>query len=419
MRIAYIAPYQGPTVVQRRPITRNLSLAGRVKVERVAELLQMNGHEVEIISQGEVIERRLRIYQGFAEEKLFNCRIPVFYASAFPIPFLNGSWSSVSTLHIFRARHMLSPYDAVVIYNLKPPQVICARHAIRRLKLPVILEYEDDLFVDRRGKENKRLTSEFFRAAAKNLLSSVSACMGVSPHLLAQVPSSIPKMLLRGVVGDEIIGAASQASSSRKNWVVFSGTHAWTYGLEQLIRAWEMVDLPGWELHIAGCGEMTTTLERLARGKKGIVFHGLLNRNENAQFLCSAKIGINPHDLSENPGHIFAFKIIEYLTAGIHVLTTPMGALEPEIERGVTYLPDNRSETIAASLKEVIQSRRYEQTAAEAALKSYGPAAVASSLQNLLYHATNRRIEEREGARQTLPLGSTGIGYKTKGVISH
>jgi len=384
MRIAYIAPYQGPAVVERRPIVRNLSLAGRVKVERVAELLQRNGHDIEIISQGEVIERRLKLYPGFVDAKPFNSSIPVFYASAFPVRFLNGLWSGLSTLRIFKARHRISPYDVVVIYNLKPAQVVCATYAIRCLKLPVILEYEDDLFVDRRGNQHKRLTAGFLRAAASNLLNSVSGCMAVSPHLLSQVPSSMPKILLRGVIGDEIVNAASQANGTRNNWVVFSGTHAWTYGLEQLIRAWEMVELPGWELHIAGRGEMTPKLERLARGKKSIVFHGLLNREENAHFLSSAKIGINPHDLSQNPGHIFAFKIIEYLAAGIHVLTTPMGFLEPEIERGVTYLQDNSTETIAASLKRVIQNRRYEQTAAEAALQSYGPAAVSKSIETLI-----------------------------------
>jgi glycosyltransferase involved in cell wall biosynthesis len=208
--------------------------------------------------------------------------------------------------------------------------------------------------------------------------------MAVSPHLLSQVPSSKPTVLLRGVVGDEIINAAYQANGSRKNWIVFSGTHSRTYGLEQLIKAWQMVELPDWELHIAGRGEMTAVLERMAHGKKSIVFHGLLNRQENAHFVCSAKIGINPNDLSDNPGHIFPLKIIEYLAAGVHVLTTPMGALEPEIERGITYLPDNRAETIAASLKQVIQSRLYERTAAEAALRSYGPAAVSRSLETLI-----------------------------------
>jgi glycosyltransferase involved in cell wall biosynthesis len=221
--------------------------------------------------------------------------------------------------------------------------------------------------------------------------------MAVSPRLLAQAPSSIPKLLLRGVVGDEITNATKQANGSRKNWIVFSGTHYRNYGLEQLIQAWRMVELPGWELHIAGHGEITTALQRVAQGSNSIVFHGLLNRQENARLLCSAKIGINPHDLSENPGHIFAFKIIEYLAAGTHVISTPMGTVEPEIESGMTYMPDNKTETIAAAVKQVIQDRCYERTAAQAALQTYGPAAVSKSLNSVLSQVVNSSKAEGRG----------------------
>jgi glycosyltransferase involved in cell wall biosynthesis len=397
MRIAYIAPYQGPALVGRRPIVGNLSLAGRVKMERIAELLQRNSHDVEILSQGEVIEHQPKVYPGFSDPTPFHAKIPVYYSSAFPVRFLNGLWSSLSLLRIFKVRHRIAPYDVVLIYNLKPPQVICARYAMRRLCLPVILEYEDDVFVNVSGEPDSGFTSRFYLSAAKRLLPSVSGCMGVSPRLLSQTPSSIPKFLLRGVVGDEVLSAKKQANGSRKNWIVFSGTHYRAYGLEQLIRAWGMVDRSGWELHIAGHGELTATLERMARGNKGIIFHGLLNRQENARFLCSAKIGINPHDLSETPGNVFAFKIIEYLAAGLHVISTPMGTLEPGIENGISYMPDNKSETIALALKQVIEGRCYDCTAAHAVLQAYGPDAVSYLLDRLLKQVMDLRAG-RDGA---------------------
>jgi hypothetical protein len=42
---------------------------------------------------------------------------------------------------LFKARHSAAPFDLVIIYNLKGPQVVCANYAIRRLGLPVVLEY--------------------------------------------------------------------------------------------------------------------------------------------------------------------------------------------------------------------------------------------------------------------------------------
>jgi glycosyltransferase involved in cell wall biosynthesis len=387
LRIAYIAPYQGPEVIKRRPIVRNLSLAGQVKVRLIAELLNANSHEVEVISQGEVIERQLKYYPGFCEADLLRAKNPVLYASALPVKFVSGLWSGLSVLGIFRARHRVSPFDLVMIYNLKPPQVICAHYAIRRLGLPVVLEYEDGAFVDRTGRRESGILSGVYRSAARSLLKSLSGCLAVSPRLLSQTPCSIPKLLLRGVIGDEILSASQQGNAARKNRVVFSGTHFRTSGLEQLIQAWRKMALPDWELHIAGFGNMTPALQEQALGDQNIIFHGLLNREENARLLCSSLIGVNPHDISAAPGNVFPVKIIEYLAAGTHVITTPVGMVEPELEVGMTYMPDNSVDAIAATISGVIRDRRYQYNAREAVQERYSAAAVSRSLEELLQQA--------------------------------
>ena len=307
----------------------------------------------------------------------------VSYASAIPIRFVNGSWAARQTLNLFKRRHRAVPYDAVMIYNLKHPQVVCASYAIHQLRMPVVLEYEDDTLVDLSGRAERGFRSRLHGDSARQIMGAASACVGVSPHLLSQVSPAIPKMLLRGVVDEDILSASRKDLESRKNWVVYSGTHYRGKGLEPLIAAWGMLNLPGWELHIAGRGELTASLEQQAQNVKGIVFHGLLNRRENAQFLSQAKIGINPHDVSQTPGNVFAFKIIEYLAAGAHCITTPMGALESDIESGITYMADNSPQTIAATLKHVIEERRYERLAAQSAHNRYGPDAVARSLDGL------------------------------------
>lgn len=389
MRIAYISPYQGQTLGERRPILHNLSLAGNLKIELISELLRRGRHEVEVLSQGEVVQRGFRFYPAFCEPEPFDSQIPVFYSSALPIRFVNGAWSSRRTLSLFKQRHRASPYDLVVVYNLKRPQVVCASYAVRHLGLPLVLEYEDDPFVDVSGNAERRLRSAFYQEAARQVMNSASGCVGVSPHLLSQVPASIPKLLLRGVVGEHILTVSKRPLASRENWVVFSGTHYRSKGLEPLIAAWKMVNLRGWELHIAGRGELTARLEQTAENNKSIVFHGLLNRQENARLLGVAKIGINPHDVSRTPGNVFAFKIIEYLAAGAHCITTPMGALEPALETGITYMPDNSPETIATTLKQVIQARQYERLAVQAAQQAYGPEAVSRSLDKFLKQVLN------------------------------
>ena len=397
MRIAYIAPYQSPCLVKRRPSERNLSLAARVKIQLIAELLRKSSHQVDVISPGTVDRRQFRFYPSFLEPEPFHPEIPVQYVSALPIQYISGFWEAESARRLFNSRHKNRPYDAVIIYGLGNAQVRCAQFAINQLRLPVILEYEDDAFLDVHGKPGTGLGSDnevgmrrkHHWAVFRNLFESISGVMAPSSYLLSQVPEDKQKMLLRAVISDEILSLRGSATP-KQNWVVFSGTHEQTQGLEQTLQAWRMLKIPDWELHIAGQGPLTPKLQSIAAGDPSIVFHGLLDRAQNARMLCAAKIGMNPQDPTRIPGNVFAFKIVEYLASGAHVVTTPRGAVEPDLEKGITYIQDNTPATIAESLREIIQSSHYTRTAEEAAVVRYGPATVSKSLNSMLAGAVGR-----------------------------
>jgi hypothetical protein len=207
---------------------------------------------------------------------------------------------------------------------------------------------------------------------------------------MAQLPNGIPTLLLRGVIGPDLIAARNELGALKQNVVLFSGTHIASNGVAELIEGWRDAQVPDWELHITGYGQLTDTLRGMAHGVRGVVFHGLVSRAELVRLMCSAKICINPHQVSRTPGNVFAFKIIEYLAAGGHVMTTPMGTLEPELEVGISYMPANSPATIAACLKEVIRERRYDRSSAVATERIYGPDAVSRSLQSLLGRAMTR-----------------------------
>jgi glycosyltransferase involved in cell wall biosynthesis len=383
MRIAYITPYQGPTLVKQRPIVKNRSMSNRIKIELVASLLRGNSHHVEVISQGEVVESRSLFHPSFSEPERFHPEIPVYYGSVIPIRRLNGWWSNARTLSIFKARHRRHPYDLVIIFNMKGPQIACANYAIQH-GIPVILQYEDDTFVNVQGEKEGGLAAYRSTRAASQLMLSVSGCMAVSPHLLSQVPVGIPKLLLRGVVGADIVEASEKFRGRKEKMVMFSGTHVPSNGVGELIRAWRGLQPPDWTLHITGYGRLTDELKQLAADVPGIVFHGLVSREELVRLMGSAAICINPHQLSRTPGNVFAFKLIEYLAAGAHVITTPMGALESELEAGISYMPDNSPATIASTIRQAIEENHWERSAPAAAQQSYGPEAVARALNTLL-----------------------------------
>jgi glycosyltransferase involved in cell wall biosynthesis len=406
MKIAYVANYQGPSLVKNRPCLHNFSLAARVKIQLIAELLHQSAHQVDIISQGALEPLRgadrfkMRFYPRYDEVERFHPAIPIQYGSALSVKYLIGFWESAQAQRLLKAGHRRSPYDAVIIYNLQRAQLGCARYAIHELGLPVILQYEDDSFVDVHGNASHGIAERYRRHRCRTVLQAISGATAVSPYLLAQCPGDKPQLLLRGVVSGEIL-KLKQNPPARKDWVVFSGTHEGTQGLEQTVEAWRMLRPAGWELHVAGRGPITAALEAKASGDPSIVFHGLLDRAENARLLCAARIGMNAQDLTSTPGNVFAFKIVEYLAAGLHVVTTPRGALEPELEQGISYIPGNDPATIAESLKQLIAQRRYERTAEEAAVRTYGPKAVSEALNNMLEQVTARNRTAPSRPRQS------------------
>ena len=390
MRIAYLAPYQGRTLKTRRPITLNRSLAGSAKMEVIARLLRESGHEVEIFSQGEVVELALKFYPAFAEPVCVTPDVPVHYSSALPVRYLNGFWQGNRLRALFQARHRAAPFDLVLIYNLKVPQIACAEYAMKRLGLPVVIEYEDDAFLDVEGRPDPSLRPGYVQCA-RGILASVAGGFACSPHLLAQLPEKRPQLMVRGVVAEEILRASDKTEAEKKNWVLFSGTHYRTKGIAPLIKAWSQAQLPGWELHITGEGEETVALKNLANGQPQIIFHGTVALAELAQLMSLAKICINPHELSSRPGNVFAFKIIEYLAAGAHVISTPMGAVENEIAAGITFMPDNTPETIARTLQAVVQTGAWRQTAKRAVHDLYRSDVLRATLDKLIRESASRK----------------------------
>lgn len=387
MRIAYIAEYQGPGLIKQRGIKSHRSLAQSMKIELIANALCSIGHEIEIISQGVVIERKGKYFRSFREPEPFHPCIPIYYSAALDIRLLRGALANVSTLSTFKRRHAQKPYDLVIIYNLKDPQIRCAHYALNCLKLPVILEYEDDSFVDKLGKATFRTLISKYKA--QGLQNRLSACFAASPHLLCQISHQVPKLLLRGVVGEDLVKLSKSKRMPKKKWVLFSGGHDKQKGIEQLIKAWYNIDLPGWELHITGYGSLTGKLQSMVQNSSTIVFHGLVSREELIHLLCSARICINPHEVSHTPGNVFAFKIIEYLAAGAHVITTPMGIMEKELEKGITYIPDNSPDTILAAMNTVIATHENTNTAMEYVHGSYSVLSVSKSLDELIKEAAS------------------------------
>ncbi len=391
MRIAYLANYQGPDLIARRGIRRNLALAGSRKIGVVASLLGELGHQVVVFSRGSSTERTGRYYRacgGVTAEGSGSTR--VMYA-----PSWDASYpGAVAGIWFFRRAFIREfarePFDAVLTYNISHTETTAALWAAKR-GVPVVLEYEDDALVNRQGAADWMARSRA-RMAGK-LTPFVKGLLAVSPELLAQFDLQ-NAALLRGIVDDDLLGV------SRAEWVpesplkvLYAGTMDKSKGLEPLLEGWRGA-LEGAELHLVGDGPLRAELERNFEAPD-IFFHGFVDRARLVELMGQSHFCVNSHGSSLKPGNLSPFKLIEYLGAGKPVVSTRMGTLEPEIAQAVLFAEEGTAEGLRAAMGLMVRDlHEYQEKAVlarEAVVAAYGREGVKRKLQTVFDRAIASR----------------------------
>jgi len=398
VRIAYLANYQGPDLIAQRGIRRNLALAGSRKIGAIASLLGELGHKVVVFSRGCPAENSGRYYQSYnsvTTEGLGVVR--VVYAPCWDLSYpgaVAGIWFFRRALIREFSRQ---PFDMIFTYNISHTETTAALWAARR-GVPVVVEYEDDAFVNRGGVVDWMAHSRG-RMATK-LRPFVKGLLAVSPELRAQF-NNHNAALLRGIVDDDLVGIPSGggfAGGALK--VLYAGTMDRSKGLEALLEGWRGA-LEGAELHLVGDGPLRVELERSFK-TANVFFHGFVARAKLVELIGESHVCVNPHGPSLKAGNLSPFKIIEYIGAGKPVVSTRMGALEPEIAQAILFAEDATPEGLRTAIR--IMARElsvYQEKAVlarKAVVATYGREGVKRKLKAVLEGAVvSKRPNGREG----------------------
>ncbi len=408
MRIAYIANYQGPDLIDRRGIHRNLALAGSQKIQTVASLLADTGHDVTILSPGIVAERKGHWHAGFASKLAPTGSSTVRYAAALDAPVVSQVVAMATLWMAFVNEQTRHPFDLVILYNFGLAEGIVADRAISRFGIPLLIEYEDDTDVMPDGRRTWK--NRVWNWIRNRLASRAHGVFAPSPELLAQfeVPN---KLLVRGILGQDLREALATRTSGRDSplRVLFAGTIQPSKGIDLLCEAWERGHFQDAELHIVGDGPMRSQLEQRFK-ESHIRFHGFVPRGQLVRMLAEASVCVNPHRAGQvKPGSVFPFKMIEYLAVGCPVVSTRMGQIEPELELGICYAESESPDDLANTLRNAIDNHgpdwlERSRLASAAAWEAYGLETVRQRLCVLI-----DRVLEEHMPSQTLDAGTNHV----------
>jgi glycosyltransferase involved in cell wall biosynthesis len=154
------------------------------------------------------------------------------------------------------------------------------------------------------------------------------------------------------LVGDDLLGIDSvRTPTYRPLALVYAGGIAFEKGPDLLVRAAERLAFPV-TVDIIGTGKDFAALRDLARSAKiPVTVHGEVDRTELCRLLSQADLAINPQRMTDQMrGQIFPFKMIEYLGAGLPVVTSRLGELPLGTQDALVTYEKNTPEGLAEGI---------------------------------------------------------------------
>lgn len=139
-----------------------------------------------------------------------------------------------------------------------------------------------------------------------------------------------------------------------KKIIVYAGSIAKLYGIQNLVEGFLLANIENTELHIFGDGDYKEELITIAGEQHNVKYRGCKSNQEIVQFEQRAMLLVNPRPIGpEYTKYSFPSKNMEYMVSGTPVLTTKLPGMPKEYYPYVYLIEDESPEGIAKVLKEI------------------------------------------------------------------
>lgn len=287
------------------------SEAANKKIQGYIDLLSRAGIHVEVLSTASINQNYLRKrLSGWPESLIRMLYLPIRIL-------LVASRVIAAIAQLVRNRNRV---DCLFVYNYMPAVSLLAAITHGMLRKRVVLDYEDGLFLDRKGRMLKlSLESMMVRTA--------DACVLVNRGLKSRLLSQTPFMILNGIFPDSAPQPIARTGERRIS-LLYSGNLSSDFGLELLLEA--LAGMESIEVHITGSGKSVDRLTDFTQGKSNIHYHGFVQLEE----LRRLESEVDGFLLFQNEGSAyyqtnFPSKLFHYLYSGKPVYFNHCSMFEP------------------------------------------------------------------------------------------
>ncbi|KUE90272.1 hypothetical protein ASL20_03830 [Cupriavidus necator] len=181
--------------------------------------------------------------------------------------------------------------------------------------------------------------------------------------------------------------------------VLFLGTTYAFSGLDVVIANFvKLIELvPNVKLLVIGGGELDGWLKNAVAGRRlenRVCLTGMVPYAEVPRYLSLADIAINPFQINDITRNIIPIKILQYLSSGLPVLSSPLHDLQrkfPEGECGITYADIADPSAFVSRLGELATDGHLRSTLSESALaciaRNYSIDVAVSAIEQSMFDA--------------------------------
>lgn len=286
----------------------------------------------------------------------------------------------------------------IVLCSLPPLELslVATRYGKERA-VPVVLDIRDlwpDTFLELfpgwgRGLARAGLIPMF--AAVRSACAGATAITGVTPAFVRwgltyanRAPTPLDQDFPPGY--QAVQPAQNELEAARERWreysvdpqqfnICFFGAISRQFELDTVLEAARKLDGPrsSFRFFLCGDGDRLEYYRQKARDCKNVVFPGWVNRAEIWSLMRMSSVGLAPYLSSSSFAMSIPNKPVEYLSAGLPIVSSLQGVLKELLAThgcGLTYANGN-SEELSALLRQLHSTPAALQTMSENASKVY------------------------------------------------
>ena len=390
--------------------------AGVQHIKAVIENFRQRGHQVRMVSQPEgqhqwsddlvkwqpadlrtsqthsfrLVERGLRSIQNLLHLPYLN------YFDSYR--FAQASISALENYDILYERYWLLNYGGLM--------------AAKRLKIPLVLEMNGDLFEEYHALdiELSKAQWHFIRLINKRLVNGAAHIVTVSEYLRKQViargqidPQKVT--VVENGAHVELFAKLEDSPDVRSQYrlgnepiIMFVGSFRPWHGLDTLLKAFSIVvssnNVDGVKLVLVGDGPLRSEIEKkvsLLGIQEHVIFTGKVSHSEVVSLLGTAQISVMSHPQSTAAMSGSPMKLFEYMAAGKAIVAPSLSNIKnilTDRETGLLVPPDD-PQASANALIELLENSSLRvflgQAAKEQAFKEHSWKCTVSKLEAILF----------------------------------